>query len=361
MAFDTPIFWYLWSTYNKTAYSSGSLVQEMKVNGLNSVSLAFVIANSQKKPNGMIEDNLDDIKAFIGNGGKVIISLGGASGPYLEDFMSIDDIVNYLGNLMESINCFRLSMDIEGAYIADANGNNKRALIIKALQQRFGDKLFFALVLPCGTDGLDNNGLSCVQVFRSLGVVINQIQPMIMDFYISGIKWGVASCSACDRLVTQLNGIFGGNSNGLVLPIFMAGTNDDHSVFSFDDCQLLCNYVKRNGLAGISYWAYQRDQPGSDLNTSTLINQQNLAYWNVIKSTLGVGVVGNVGNDNGDVGNSDNIIVPIPLDDNNNPIVGPVVNPVIPIANKPVVVDKKFSVSFSFDFSNGVLSDLKVN
>lgn len=290
---DTPVYWYAWAQDNTTDYSVSSLMDSKKKCGLNSVTLAFVIGDGRGKFNSMILDMINDIKAFVDSGGTVYISFGGAAAPDVANIMTEDDIFIQMEKLYLDTKCKGIDWDIEGGEVANINTNQIRANVIKRMQIKYPN-MYFSLTLPSigpaqwTPGGLDQNGLNCFNIFKNTGVNITVLRLMIMDNYQANINWGIVSVKTLEAAKLQLKDIYPTKTNNelykMLLPIFMAGYNDDNSIFSLNDAKILTDYVIKNNLAGISYWAFQRDQAKQGvLAVSTRIQQNDFDYWNIIK------------------------------------------------------------------------------
>ena len=59
----------------------------------NAVTIGFVINASGNSASDLTKTFKDDINKFVSNGGKLIISCGGANGPYLEEKLLFSQLV----------------------------------------------------------------------------------------------------------------------------------------------------------------------------------------------------------------------------------------------------------------------------
>jgi chitinase len=292
---DTPIYFYLWAIGNTTNYATSTLVDAYHKSGLNSVTLAFVIGDSTGKPNTWVQDNKDDINAFIKLGGKVGVSLGGSSSPDLATLLTAQQIYEYMDATMQLLPDIKnWDWDIEGAEVAGQN-NEKRAQAICLFQQKYPN-VEFSLTLPSigpaewYPGGLDASGINCLKLFISKGVNVTVLRLMVMDNY-QGTptpNWGTVAILTMEAAYKQLQLVYPNETSNVIykklMPIFMCGVNDDSTIFSLDDATILTNYVVEKQLAGISYWAFQRDQSSKQsLPISSMITQNNFDFWNIIK------------------------------------------------------------------------------
>lgn len=123
---------------------------------------------------------LSDAKAFAAQSGNtLILSVGGASGPFLEDTCSTAQaLATTLDGIMQSVGVYNLDFDIEGAAIATLSSIQKRLAALQILQAKYGKQLTVSYTLPVMPTGLDNNGVSLMQQTVAAGVSINVVNIM---------------------------------------------------------------------------------------------------------------------------------------------------------------------------------------
>ena len=135
---------------NNPAYQVLSLMDSNAKFGLKYATLAFVISGGGCSINTFADDMISDIKAFIGVGGKLRMSFGGANGPYLEDACTdVTQIVSLIDGLIQRTGVYDLDFDVEGAYVAQAYQvvTDRRNAAIKQLQSKYS-QLTVSLTLP---------------------------------------------------------------------------------------------------------------------------------------------------------------------------------------------------------------------
>jgi chitinase len=65
----------------------------------------------------------------------------------------------------------------------------------------------------------------------------------------------------------------------------MIGKNDDSEVFSLSDATAVAAFAKQNGVGLVSFWSIDRDQPGTDYNMSSTVQQSSFQF-NAIFQTV---------------------------------------------------------------------------
>jgi hypothetical protein len=306
---------YTWGIGNSSYKINSCIDVYNKIKG-NAVTLAFVIAGSGNQIAQDIYAFTNDIKAFIAVGGLPIISFGGAAGTYVEQQLSITDIVLQISTLIDTTGCRHLDFDIEGGNLSNRTLNDKRSKSIAQLQAKYFG-LYISFTLPADTNGLTVDGIACIQNAIDNGVHVSCVNIMAMDLGSLPINqsWGTTACAMGETTITQLKSLFPAKSTVELYKLLgicpMIGKNDDGTIFTPDDAKMVSNYAKKNNIGLISFWAINRDQIGTgDLGVYSQCNKVDFEYYTNFKSASGT-----------------SIIVP--------PVVTPII---VPIPSVPVVV-----------------------
>lgn len=188
---------YTWSAGNKV-YQVDTLVNAQKILKHNDFTSAFLIGDGRGDFNPDFTSSIPDLQAFVKAGGNLIISCGGASGPYFEDTVTSDVAIQRLSKVIEDTGAYCLDFDIEGAAIAMPDSIANRNVIIKALQTKFPNlKISFTLAVEApsnwGPGGLPLNGTNFVQSCINAGIRVDIVNCMLMDTYTAlpaGKTWG---------------------------------------------------------------------------------------------------------------------------------------------------------------------------
>lgn len=300
-------YMYLWG--KDPQYYKTTQLSQVKTGA---VTMAFVISRGVNEimnwvnngtPSQVMEffNWTDEFKTFSG---LIILSLGGANGPYIEADLDVQQEYSFLKKIVTDVGIKYFDFDIEGSNTADTGNNTKRAQALVLLQKDFSD-VKVSLTLPVAmphpewssAGGLEQSCLDLIKSYKSLGVKIDRVNCMTMDYYASlpsGKTWGGIACEIGDQVKNQIGGIYTGLSEPALYQMVgitpMIGTNDDTSVFSVDDMKTVCNYCKQKGIGLLSFWSINRDQVGSgNLSIYTGVNRTNLEFTNVAISILGNG------------------------------------------------------------------------
>jgi chitinase len=281
---------YLWAKGN-TAYAIPDLRTAVSKLGVKAVVAAFVISNGTNGIWDQVTESISDMKWFVEQGNLLIISVGGASGPFIWHTMTDDEMVNALSNLMTQTGCRYLDWDIEGAEIATDTTLDKINRVIVSLQRKHPD-MKTCFTVPVGNPkwgALTHYGVNCVSKAVKAGVKLEFVAGMTMDAGQPPTTYGQYAIDMLESMKTQLAPIFTGKSDAemykLLGATFMCGTNDDAAVFKLSDAEILTNYAIQKKIGFLSYWALQRDQASKSggLPTSSMIDQKDGDFYNIIK------------------------------------------------------------------------------
>jgi len=289
---------YSWSKGNVSSYAIPDLATATSKLGLKEATWAFLVGNGS---GGICYDYtncLADLQAFSGiPGNKLIISLGGASGPYLEPSVSQESLVSILEKVLSDTKAYGFDFDVEGAAIADTVTIDKRNKAIAALQKNHpGLYISYTLATQNPAWGsLTADAISLLKNAVSNGVEVSVVNGMIMDLYSSALftppaTYGSIAISILESMKSQLAAIWPSKSSAQLYAMLgatpMIGRGDDSQVFQIPDAQTLTDYVVKNQLGLLSYWSLQRDQSSMSggLATSSMVPQANYAFYNVFKA-----------------------------------------------------------------------------
>lgn len=284
---------YLWSVFNKTDYKIPTLAAARKTLNLQAATSAFVISNGGSGLWTSVTDAIPDMTAFVKAGGFLIISVGGANGPWIQDTMTEDQMVSNLASVLTLTGSRALDFDLEGSAV-DSPKIDVLNKAIAILQKQFPG-LYVSYTLPIGQPqwgAIQASGLAILQNAISNGVNVSLVNGMLMDLGLQTVNWGVMSVSMVENMKTQISSLFPSKNDkelyGMLGAIFMSHQNDDGTIFSITDAKVLAEYAKAKGLGLISYWALQRDQVGTGslavYNNGSTVDYE---YYNTIRSILG--------------------------------------------------------------------------
>lgn len=271
---------YDWGNRN-AAYSISTLVDGYHKLGLKYATIAFITSGVAVSDTSISDMFIQDIKDFIQLGGTPILSFGGAAGTYVEDSMEDDALFHFISDVLKKTGIWSIDWDIEGSTLPKDDLTAKRNKCIKKLQSEFPG-LYVSFTLPVMPDGLETNGLAFMNHVKQDGVKWDICNLMTMDYgaaSMNGRSHGECAVQAAMSTMTQLE--CGADKIG-ICP--MIGKNDDGTTFSLEDAKHVSDYAHQHGIGLISYWALQRDQPGSgDLGLYSAVNNGVGDFFKIFK------------------------------------------------------------------------------
>ncbi|MGH8888338.1 MAG: carbohydrate-binding protein, partial [Acidothermaceae bacterium] len=132
-----------------------------------------------------------------------------------------------------------------------------------------------------------------VQAAQNVGVTIDIVNIMTMDYYQGDQEMGTAAINAAQATLSQLQSINSSYTYANVGITPMIGTNDDGSVFSLANADAVRNWATSNGIGRLAFWSVNRDQPCSgsanSLSTCSEQSQAQLAYTDAFLGAGGGG------------------------------------------------------------------------
>jgi chitinase len=276
-----------------SGYAFTSLVDLQKKTGIPGVTIAFVLSNGGCDTTQDIEQNLSDVKAFIAAGGHVKASFGGADGTYVENKCSdATSLANAIQGFVDATGITDLDFDVEQGPAETDAINTMRGQALKMVQDARHVQVAFTLPAnPSPGGGLDSSGQSVVSHAVSAGVVIHHVNFMTMDY---GDGFGgkplapVVTGTLNDghtQIMSLIPGISSADAWKVVGVIPMIGKNDDSEVFSLDDATTTATFCETNHVGLVSFWSIDRDQPGSDYNTSSTVESTAFAFNAILSAT----------------------------------------------------------------------------
>lgn len=294
-------YFYTWG-YGNTTYAVTSLMDARTKMGLNAATLAFVVSAGGCTVDNSISDMQADIVAFQNAGGRVIISFGGANGTYLESTCTAAQLTSLIDGMLQQTGVRAIDFDAEGGQLGNPALNTTRNAAIKSLRQKYPN-LYVSLTLPSvpvhpswGGGGLDHFGVAAVQSAAQAGATIDIVNLMTMDFggsYHNGSTMGQLTQSAANAAVAQLGAIYPSKTNAQLWAMLgitpMIGNNDvAGETFTTADAVAVTQFAQQKGVGHLSYWALQRDRPGSGpLPQYSQVSQTLFQFYNTFKAATG--------------------------------------------------------------------------
>jgi chitinase len=294
-------YFYTWG-YGNTTYAVTSLMDARGKMGLNAATLAFVVSAGGCTVDDSISKMQSDIVAFQNAGGRVIISFGGANGTYLESTCTVTQLTNLIDGMLQTTGVRAIDFDVEGGQLGNPALNTTRNAVIKALRVKYPN-LYVSLTLPSvpvhpswGGGGLDHYGVAAVQSAATAGATLDIVNLMTMDFggsYHNGSTMAQLTQSAANAAIAQLATVYPGKTNAQLWAMLgitpMIGNNDvAGETFTTADAVTITQFAQQKGVGHLSYWALQRDRPGSgSLALYSQVPQTLYQFYNTFKVATG--------------------------------------------------------------------------
>jgi hypothetical protein len=292
-------YFYTWG-WGNTAYPFTGLADLKAKSGLGAVTLAFVLADGGCRATRDVQDHLADVKAFVAAGGRLKASFGGANGTYLEASCSDEaSLASAIEKFVDETGITDLDFDIEQAGSMGAAIDTRRARALKRVQDSRAIKVAFTLAAfprdKWGTPGgITAASVDVVKAAVAAGVRISHVNLMTMDYggyFSTGYAMGDLAVSAVTDAATQLKAIIPGLTDAQAFAMLgatpMIGRNDVSSeTFTLADARTLIAFARDKKLGLVSFWAINRDQPGSSLALSSLVNTRNFEFHEIFRTAL---------------------------------------------------------------------------
>ncbi|HZE38704.1 MAG TPA: chitinase [Stackebrandtia sp.] len=235
--------------------------------GQKTFTLAFILgsaAGCAPAWGGTIDLNdasvIDQVKALHDAGGDVVVSSGGAAGPYLENSCSsADDLYGAYTKVLDATGSNHLDVDVE-ASIPTAMVNTA----LKRLQDDRGTTISYTLRVQGQDYGIDPSSVSILQDAASQGLDVS-VNPMVMDFGYTG-DWGQAMIDAAQATLGQMKQIWPDYSDDQLAAHLgvtpMIGDNDSGMVTTQDNARSLLSWARSKHIGYIRFWSIGRDNGG---------------------------------------------------------------------------------------------------
>lgn len=238
-------------------------------------------------------------------GGKAIASFGGQANTELAvSCTDVGRLTSAYRSVVDRYDVRSLDFDIEGAALADAAANDRRAQAVARLQKALAARhrtLQVWLTLPVATDGFTAAGVAAITSMLRAGVSLAGVNAMAMDFEpTAAVKRDMLA--ATTRALTAAHAQFASVTAAAGLRLtdaqlwarigatVMIGRNDvEGEVFTLDDARGLTRFARAHRLSRVSTWSLNRDaQCGSVFaqvavlsNTCSGVKQPSLAFTKI--------------------------------------------------------------------------------
>ena len=220
------------------------------------------------------------INTIRANGGDVVVSFGGASGPWLEHYCSSASAL--AAAYQKVINAYGLKaidIDIEGTPYNTAADQQKTVDALKTIKAN-NPGITTYVTLGSGTTGPDN---SLINRAAAAGLVVDGWGIMTFDWGSTGNNQGALTIQAADGLKNKLKTAYGWSDADAYKHVgisSMNGITDEGAVVTLADMQTITAYAQQHSIARLTFWSLNRDRqcPGGYPNDDTCSGVTQSAY-----------------------------------------------------------------------------------
>ena len=248
-----------------------TLVEYSQKTGIKGFTLAFATGGTavctpmwggKEKLND--EKIMKQINDFKKNGGQVIVALGGAMGPYLEQSCgSVDDLAKAYKQILDTVGTDHLDLDIEASIPTD----KMNQALAKVQKERPKTTVSFTLTVQSDDYGLnDALGVDVLKNAVKHGVRVDIVNPMAMEFGTDKKSWGDAVINVGNGVLRQMKKIWPKKSQDQLKSMLgitpMIGRNGNTKEFLIEHAKQLVNWAKANNIGRLAFWSMARDNGG---------------------------------------------------------------------------------------------------
>ncbi len=238
----------------------------MSASGVKSFTLAFMLSSGGCQPawdgqrpltGGVDEQTINNIRSA---GGDVVVSFGGASGPWLEQVCgSADALATAYRTVIDAYHLRAIDIDIEGPVYSDPASQQRT---IDALKQVKASRPQVAVYVTIPADGGGPDGSMIGRAAQS-GLAVDAWTIMPFDFGAAGQDMGALTAQAADGLARVLSNAYGYSSAQAYQHAgisSMNGITDAGETVTLADMQAILAYAQQHHLARLSFWSTNRDR-----------------------------------------------------------------------------------------------------
>ncbi|MFC7276638.1 ricin-type beta-trefoil lectin domain protein [Paractinoplanes rhizophilus] len=220
------------------------------------------------------------INTIRANGGDVVISFGGASGPWLEHYCSSASAL--AAAYQKVINAYGLKaidIDIEGTPYNTPADQQKTVDALKTIRAN-NPGITIYITLGSGTSGPDS---SLINRAAGAGLVVDGWGIMTFDWGNTSGNQGALTIQAADGLKNRLKTAYGWSDADAYRHVgisSMNGITDEHATVTLADMQAITAYAQQHTIARLTFWSLNRDRqcPAGYPNDDTCSGVAQSAY-----------------------------------------------------------------------------------
>jgi len=220
------------------------------------------------------------ITTIRANGGDVVISFGGAAGPWLEHYCSsASALAAAYQKVITTYGLKAIDIDIEGTPYNTAADQQKTVDALKTIKAN-NPGLTIYITLGSYTTGPD---ASLINRAAAAGLVVDGWGIMTFDWGSTGNNQGALTIQAADGLKNRLKTAYGWSDAEAYKHVgisSMNGITDENAVVTLADMQTITAYAQQHTIARLTFWSLNRDRqcPGAYPNDDTCSGVSQSAY-----------------------------------------------------------------------------------
>ncbi|GAA2494361.1 ricin-type beta-trefoil lectin domain protein [Winogradskya humida] len=220
------------------------------------------------------------INTIRANGGDVVISFGGAAGPWLEHTCSSASAL--AAAYQKVINAYGLKaidIDIEGTPYNSATDQQKTVDALKTIKAN-NPGITTYITLGSLTTGPDS---SLINRAAASGLQVDGWGIMTFDWGSTGNNQGALTIQAADGLKNKLKTAYGYSDADAYKHVgisSMNGITDENAVVTLADMRTITTYAQQHQIARLTFWSLNRDRQcsGAYPNDDTCSGVTQSAY-----------------------------------------------------------------------------------
>ncbi len=220
------------------------------------------------------------INTIRANGGDVVVSFGGAAGPWLEHTCaSASALAAAYQKVINAYGLKAIDIDIEGTPYDSATDQQKTVDALKTIKAN-NPGITTYITLGSGTGGPD---ASLINRAAAAGLVVDGWGIMTFDWGNTTGNQGQLTIQAADGLKNKLKTAYGWSDADAYKHVgisSMNGITDEHATVTLADMQTITAYAQQHTIARLTFWSLNRDRqcPGAYPNDDTCSGVTQSAY-----------------------------------------------------------------------------------
>jgi hypothetical protein len=220
------------------------------------------------------------INTIRANGGDVVVSFGGASGPWLEHYCtSATALAAAYQKVINAYGLKAIDIDIEGTPYDTPADQQKTVDALKIIKAN-NPGITTYITLGSGTSGPDS---SLINRAAGAGLVVDGWGIMTFDWGNTSGNQGNLTIQAADGLKNRLKSAYGWSDADAYRHVgisSMNGITDEHATVTLDDMRTITAYAQAHTIARLTFWSLNRDRQcsGSYPNNDTCSGVAQPAY-----------------------------------------------------------------------------------